>query len=96
MRYPVNYQLRKAQRRPYKGKNKLQKYETQCAKCKKWFPQKNTQVDHITDCGTLKSYEDLPRFVSTLFCEQDNLRILCKPCHLKHTASQRKEKHETR
>ena len=28
-----------------------------------------------------RHYDDLPKFVETLFCEQDNLQVLCKTCH---------------
>jgi hypothetical protein len=77
---PIQYVLLSA-RREYKGPNKKQKWEYKCFTCKDWFPRKQVQVDHINDCGTLKTYEDLIEFVSTLFCEEDELIILCKECH---------------
>jgi hypothetical protein len=40
----------------------------------------------------LKCYDDLPSFVSTLFCESDNLQVLCKQCHKAKTAEERKKK----
>jgi hypothetical protein len=79
---PIQYVLLSA-RRKYIGKNKNQKWEYKCFTCKGWFPRKQVQVDHINDCGTLKTYEDLIEFVSTLFCEEDELIILCKECHEK-------------
>lgn len=92
--WPVYHHARKAAERPYKGTNKLQKYEYQCAICKKWHPGKNIQIDHIIPCGSLKTYEDLPRFVKTLYCELDNLRALCKECHLKITNKTRSKINE--
>lgn len=63
-----------------KGKPKyIRQY--QCASCKKHFKQKDVQVDHITPAGSLKDYDDLPGFVSRLFCTIDELQVLCKPCH---------------
>ena len=84
-RYPVNYQCRNAAKRPYKGPNKLQKNEFQCGVCKEWFIQKATQVHHLVECGSLKSYSDLPGFVERLFCEVDNLQVVCKTCHSRIT-----------
>jgi 5-methylcytosine-specific restriction endonuclease McrA len=80
-RYPVNYHVRNAAKRPYKGPNKLQKNEFQCGVCKEWFIQKSTQVHHLVECGSLKSYADLPGFVERLFCEANNLQVVCKTCH---------------
>lgn len=78
-RWPPKFQLLKDERRAVKGKR--HKWEYQCAHCKQWFQMKEVQIDHIVATGSLTSYEDLPRFVATLFCEVDNLQILCKPCH---------------
>jgi len=68
-------------RRKYIGKNRLQKWEYQCNSCKSWFPEKLINVDHIVPAGQLQSAGDLPRFVETLFCEVDNLQVLCSSCH---------------
>lgn len=56
-----------------------------CAECGEAFVQKGVDVDHIEDCGTLKCFNDLPKFVERLFCKADNLKILCKDCHKKKT-----------
>jgi hypothetical protein len=74
-------ECKKLARRISKSKNKRQKWEYQCKKCKKWYKSDQVNVDHIEQAGSLRSYEDLPRFVETLFCEQDNLQVLCKSCH---------------
>jgi len=68
-------------RRAYKGPNKRQKFEYQCKKCKKWFAEKNINVDHIKPAGSLNCAEDLPGFINRLFCEINNLQVLCEPCH---------------
>ena len=90
--YPVQYDARNAARRKYTGSNKNQKWEYQCAECKEWHPQKETQVHHVKDCGSLKSYDDLPAFVERLFCEADGLAVVCKKCHKGITAEQRANK----
>lgn len=72
-------------RRPYKGPLKRQKFEYQCNSCKKWFPEKKINVDHIIGAGSLNCGADLPGFVERLFCEQDNLQVLCEVCHNEKT-----------
>lgn len=72
-------------RRAYKGPLKRQKFEYQCNTCKNWFPDKKINVDHIIGAGSLNCASDLPGFVDRLFCEQDNLQVLCTECHDKKT-----------
>lgn len=78
-------------KRKYKGKNKRQKYEFQCASCKDWFKGTDVAVDHINPVGTLRKPEDLPDFVMNLFCELDNLQVLCSSCHKIKTDGDRKK-----
>lgn len=68
-------------RRDYKGPLKRQKFEYQCNNCKKWFPEKKINVDHINPAGSLNCADDLGPFVERLFCEIDNLQVLCETCH---------------
>lgn len=79
-------------RREYRGADKRTKWEYKCSECKKWFKTKDVQVDHIKPAGSLKDYSDLPQFVENLFCEKDNLQVMCKPCHAVKTLEERKKK----
>jgi len=88
-RWPVKYQVMEEARRKYKGPDKRTKWEYQCNSCKGWFKTKDVQVDHIVPAGSLKTFDDLPRFVSTLFCEKENLQVLCTTCHNKKTQEER-------
>jgi 5-methylcytosine-specific restriction endonuclease McrA len=74
-------QTKLAAKRKYHGPNKRQKFEYQCAICNEWFPEKKINVDHIIPAGSLSCAADLPGFVERLFCEQDNLQVLCTHCH---------------
>jgi 5-methylcytosine-specific restriction endonuclease McrA len=81
-------------KRKYKGPNKRQKFEYQCASCKQWYAEKNINVDHIIPAGTLTCSNDLPGFVDRLFCEIDNLQVLCSGCHdIKTKAEKNGSKH---
>ena len=79
-------------KRPYKGPNKRQKFEYQCNSCKKWFAEKNINVDHIIPAGSLSCANDLPGFVERLFVEVDGLQVLCSGCHNIKTQKERNEK----
>lgn len=49
-----------------------------CNSCREDFPQKQVEVDHIIPIGTEKTWDE---FITGLYCEKDNLQVLCKPCH---------------
>lgn len=71
------------------------KFEYQCNECKGWFQDKEIQVDHIIEAGSLTCLKDLTGFVERLFCEEDGFQILChkrldgvESCHRKKTNKQ--------
>ncbi len=75
---------------PYVGDNKRKKWLYKCANCLELFDGKQVAIDHVQPCGTLKSKEDIATFVENLFCEVDNLQVLCSTCHDIKTLSERK------
>lgn len=86
-------------KRPYKGTNKLQKWEYQCSECKEWFMEKAIAVDHKIEAGTLTCKEDVGGFIERLFVEVEGLQILCnkrpdgkESCHKKKTDEYMKTK----
>ena len=81
-------ETKKEARRAYTGTNKRQKWEYQCKKCKKWFPEKEIEVDHIIEAGSLRNGDDVKDFIERLFCEKNGLQVLCKDgCHREKTNS---------
>lgn len=88
---PISMAKQKA-KRAYKGANKRQRFEYKCASCKLYFPDKKINVDHIKPAGSLNSFEDLPQFVKLLFCDLDNLQVLCETCHNKKTKQEKDAK----
>jgi len=85
-------QCKELAKRQYQGPNKKQKYEYQCNCCKQWYPAKDVNVDHIIPAGNLQSGKDLEGFVDRLFCEVDNLQVLCVNCHDEKTKAELKNK----
>lgn len=49
-----------------------------CAGCSGLFVQTAVQVDHIAPIGRDLDWN---QFIERLFCEKENLQVLCKPCH---------------
>lgn len=79
--------------REYKGPNKLQKKEYQCNKCKHWFKEKETQVDHVEECGSLRCLEDIAGFVERLTREKiSDFQVLCRDCHKTKTQNAKKSR----
>lgn len=81
VKWPPIQEARNKARRPYKGPNKRQRWEYQCALCHQWHSGKDIEVDHSVPCGQLRSFDDLAGFTQRLFCEREHLRVLCKACH---------------
>lgn len=69
-------------RRASQRNNKRVKYEYQCAICKQWFIREEVEIDHIKECGSLRSFEDIGPFLQRMLCENpEDYQILCKPHH---------------
>ena len=85
-RYPVKHQVKLAARRQKRGSKR---FEYKCSECLGYYPNSQVEVDHIEPAGSLKDYSDLAGFVQRLYCEADNLQVLCSTCHLAKTNSER-------
>lgn len=64
-----------------------------CKSCGNDFPAKEVQVDHILPvvCPK-KGFKDWNTFIDRLFCDKDNLQVLCGACHDVKTALERGER----
>lgn len=86
LRWPPRAEALKAAQVPYSGPNTRRKYSYLCAICGKLFAQKDVEVDHFPhDAGSILSVDDIGNFCNNLYCEIDNLRVVCKECHGIHT-----------
>lgn len=68
-----------------------------CNICKKAFPAKEVNVDHVEPVVCpYTGFIDWNTFISRLFCDGGNLQVLCSPCHDIKTAEERVERKETK
>lgn len=83
-RWPPKY---KALKEAFVGKKTNKKtgklaMHYKCAKCKKLFVAADVQVDHILPVvSTSEGFVGWDSFIDRIFCEIENLQVLCKPCH---------------
>ena len=93
---PMQLALEKASR-PSQSLNKRIKKEYQCKKCSLWFKRADCEIDHVQECGSLQTYEDIVPFIQRLTKENiDAYQILCKPCHKLKTEAFRQSKKKTK
>jgi len=62
-----------------------------CNQCKKDFPQKLVEVDHIQPVVGISGFTTWDSFIQGLFCDRDNLQVLCKTCHSIKTKKEKKK-----
>jgi 5-methylcytosine-specific restriction endonuclease McrA len=54
----------------------------ECNECHNDFPAKDVQVDHIHPIiDPAVGFQTWDILIANLFCEKENLQLLCKPCH---------------
>ncbi len=66
-------------------KNGNPKYLNQyrCKMCANKFKSTEVQVDHIIPViDPTAGFENWNKYMSRLFCDIENLQVLCKPCHV--------------
>jgi 5-methylcytosine-specific restriction endonuclease McrA len=98
MQMPAAREAKLRVRRAYSGPNPRQRFEYRCAHCNQWFPEKGVQVDHKIPAGAMKSFDDVGPFAQRLlFCNINDLEVLCKQDHQVKTnreRAERKARHE--
>jgi 5-methylcytosine-specific restriction endonuclease McrA len=70
-------------------------FHSLCAECEQLVPETSAVVDHIKPVVDpnvgFTTWDD---FIERLFCEADNLQVLCKVCHDEKTAKEKAEAKE--
>lgn len=90
-RWPPKYETLNAAKTTKKVNKKTKRIAQhfKCASCKKEFPQKEVQVDHIVPVAANATTWD--EYINNLFCDSHNLQVLCIGCHKKKTAKEKNE-----
>ena len=54
----------------------------QCCECKKDFPQKDVQIDHIDPViDPHVGFVSWDVVIERMYCEIEGFQVMCKPCH---------------
>jgi 5-methylcytosine-specific restriction endonuclease McrA len=91
-RWPVKFKALKEAFVGRKTNNKTGKLAMhyKCVSCKKHFVAADVQVDHIAPVvDPVKGFLSWDVYIDNLFCELNNLQILCMPCHKEKTAEEK-------
>ncbi len=94
-RYPPKYEVLKEALwgKKLNPKTGRQSIHYICAKCKKEYPAKEVNVDHIEPVVCPKQgFVSWDEFITRLFCEKRNLQVLCTTCHTEKTNEERKQR----
>ena len=59
---------------------RLAKFYT-CNACKEVFPAKLVEVNHIIPVVPITGFDNWDGIIKRMFCEKDNLEVVCKVCH---------------
>lgn len=93
---PVKLEFIKRVRKQIKNTNKRSQkahptiWGGVCEHCNEEFQLKDMEVDHKTGEHSLRKVEDIQKFVEGIvFVTQEDLALLCKPCHKIKTHSER-------
>jgi len=64
-----------------------------CAGCARDYPAKEVQVDHINPViDPVEGFTTWDDVINNMFCEAENLQVLCTTCHKIKTAGERQRK----
>ena len=94
-RWPVKYKALKAAftGRQVNAKTGKLAMHYKCAKCKKLFVAADVQVDHVQPVvDPKKGFVGWDVYIDRMFCEIENLQVLCRSCHAVKTADEKKQR----
>lgn len=93
-RWGVRYDvLNKAKRGKMINKNTNRLAEHyECNKCHNLFPLSQIEIDHIIPINNFSSWDET---IERMFCEENNLQVLCKECHKEKTLDEGRIRRKT-
>ena len=63
-----------------------------CKGCGNEFVAKDVEVNHIIPVIPVTGFDSWDGVIKRLFCEEQGLEVLCKPCHKKITQQENEER----
>jgi len=64
-----------------------------CAECEQLFVAADVQVDHIMPVvDPKKGFTTWDNFIERMFCEMENLQVMCRSCHSVKTQAEKQER----
>lgn len=102
IKYPPRLNVLNAAKTTYyitsKKGTPVKRVSFKCSICNtEGLKSKDVEVDHIESVvDTSTGFTTIEEFVNRLFCEQSNLRLICKSCHTIETNKQLKERIDER
>lgn len=82
--------LRARHHEKLEGKTKRLVFHSVCAGCGELYPESTCAVDHIQPVvDPAVGFTTWDDFINRLFCEIDNLQVLCTECHDTKTKEER-------
>lgn len=76
-------------------KRKAVKFWIKCQECGKMEAKSNVQVDHVIPLVPINSsFEEMTmdELIDRAWCEEENLKPLCKPCHAVKTREETRQR----
>jgi len=94
-RWPPKYEVlaaAKVGKKPNPATGRIAEHY-KCEGCKKHYPAKDVQVDHIEPVvDPVRGFINWDTFIERLLCGVENLQVLCKGCHLEKTKQERSQR----
>lgn len=82
IKFLMENRFKMANPNPRSSKRFPETWGAKCATCQNTFPLKDTEVDHLVGNNSLKGFEDISSFITSIVTvTPDDLQILCKECH---------------
>ena len=63
-----------------------------CNSCGHEFKRREVQVDHIKSVVSELGFQNFDEYINNLFCDVNNLQVLCKPCHRVKSQTENKKR----
>lgn len=64
----------------------------ECASCHDLFSNSDVEVNHKEPVIPISGFDSWDGVIKRMFCEEDGLEVLCKPCHKEVTKKENEER----